>query len=136
MFWATSSLWMMIWTGVMLVIRVYEGLDDNDALEFQHSSSVVPDLLVDRSERELLTSRLDLQRQHLEMPSFRQTPIDEGSGHCIAWLFQPCFLYGRNTQQAEGVSEDLRRTKVSAAKAVSPAVLPPTSVMVRNLKGM
>jgi hypothetical protein len=39
-----------------------EGLDDNDALEFQHSSSVVPNLLVDRSERELLTSRLDLQR--------------------------------------------------------------------------
>ncbi|KAN0072325.1 hypothetical protein V8E54_009254 [Elaphomyces granulatus] len=60
-----------------------EGLDDNDALEFQHSSSVVPDLLVDRSERELLTSRLDLQRQHLEMPSFRQTPIDEGSEEAL-----------------------------------------------------
>jgi hypothetical protein len=38
-----------------------EGLDDNDALEFQHFSSVVPDLLVDRSERELLTSQLDLR---------------------------------------------------------------------------
>jgi len=66
-----------------------EGLDDNDALEFHHSSSVVPDLLVDQSERELLTSQLDLQRQHLEMPSFRQTPIDESSGQALFTMALP-----------------------------------------------
>jgi hypothetical protein len=61
-------------------------LNDNDSLDFQHSSSVVPDLLVDRSERELLTSRLDLQRQ-MKAPG----------RHCIAWPFQPCFLWARLT---------------------------------------
>ena len=66
-----------------------EGLNDNDSLDFQHSSSVVPDLLVDRSERELLTSQLDLQRGHLEMPSFRQTPIDESSGQALFTMALP-----------------------------------------------
>ena len=66
-----------------------EGLDDNDALEYHHSSSVVPDLLVDRSERELLASQLDLQRGHLEMPSFRQTPIDETAGQALFTMAFP-----------------------------------------------
>jgi hypothetical protein len=66
-----------------------EGLDDNDTLEFHHSSSVVPDLLVDRSERDLLASQLDLQRGHLEMPSFRQTPIDETSGQALFAMALP-----------------------------------------------
>jgi hypothetical protein len=89
MFWTTSLLWMMIWTGATLVIHG-EGLDDNDALKFHHSSSVVPDLLVDRSERELL------KRQHLEMPSFRQTPIDENSGQALYTMALPTlFPLGR-----------------------------------------
>jgi hypothetical protein len=37
--------------------------------------SVVPDLFVDRPERDLLASRLQAQRQYLDRPTFRATPL-------------------------------------------------------------
>jgi hypothetical protein len=47
------------------------------------------DLLVDRSERELLASQLDPQRGHLEMPTFRQTPVDESFGQALFTMALP-----------------------------------------------
>jgi hypothetical protein len=40
-------------------------------------SSVVPNLLLDQSERDILVSQLYTQQRHLTMPSFRITPINE-----------------------------------------------------------
>ncbi|KAN0072017.1 hypothetical protein V8E54_009746 [Elaphomyces granulatus] len=56
-----------------------EGLDDNDALEFQHSSSVVPDLL----------TPLMPPDKHVHKTQRQQTPIDESSGQALYTMALP-----------------------------------------------
>jgi hypothetical protein len=59
-------------------------------------SSVVPNLLVDQSERDILALHLHAQRQHLTVPSFRETPINEVRAQLLYSMAYPTlFPHGK-----------------------------------------
>ena len=60
------------------------------------SSSVVPNLLVEQSERNILEHHLRSQHQHLTMPDFRATPIDEAHTQLLYSMAYPMlFSHGK-----------------------------------------
>jgi len=60
------------------------------------SSSVIPNLLVEQSERNILEHHLHSQHQHLTMPDFRAMPIDEAHTQLLYSMAYPTlFPHGK-----------------------------------------
>lgn len=61
------------------------------------ASAIVPDFTADENELELLRLQVQPERQHLSMPSFRSTPVQEfnSSQPILSWAFPTLYPTGQ-----------------------------------------